>query len=113
MVEDDYCPSQSDLVWVNFSPAEGNEQKGRRPAMVLSSEKYNKKSGLMLACPVTSQEKGYPFEVKINNSEIRGVALADQIKTLDWQEREIDFIESVDSTTCMKIIKKTIALFDI
>lgn len=58
-----YVPSRGDVVWLSFSPQAGHEQAGRRPALVISPAPYNGKVGLALLCPITSQVKGYPFEV--------------------------------------------------
>src|SRR5437016_10419429 len=84
-----YVPDAGDLVWINFDPQAGREQAGRRPALVLSPANYNGRSGLALACPITSQIKRYPFEVVLpkNSSGIQGAILADHIKSLDWQSR--------------------------
>ena len=83
-----YCPKRGDLVWLEFSPQAGHEQGGRRPALVLSPESYNGKVGLALACPVTSQVKGYPFEVPVPSGlPVSGVILVDQVRSLDWRAR--------------------------
>jgi len=72
-------PKRGDVVWLSFNPQAGHEQAGRRPAVVLSPEAYNARTGLALFCPVTSQVKGYPFEVAIpDNERVSGVILADQ-----------------------------------
>ena len=89
----DYCPNRGDVVWLDFDPQRGHEQAGKRPALVISPSDYNKRVGLALFCPITSQVKGYPFEVKIQLTAIKGVVLADQIKNLDWKARKIKFIE--------------------
>jgi mRNA interferase MazF len=87
-----YYPRRGDLVWLNFDPRAGHEQAGRRPALVLSPESYNRKVGLALFCPITTQQKGYPFEVAIPAGlEISGVILSDQVKSLDWKARETRF----------------------
>jgi mRNA interferase MazF len=84
-----YVPERGDLVWLNFTPQAGHEQAGQRPALVLSPAAYNGKTGLMLCCPITSQVKGYPFEVAVEGEAgITGVILADQIKSLDWRARQ-------------------------
>jgi mRNA interferase MazF len=70
MVNNDYIPDRGDIVWLNFNPQTGHEQKGKRPAMVISPKEYNGKVNLGLFCPITSQEKGYPFEVKIRNDNV-------------------------------------------
>jgi len=88
-----YVPVRGDIVWINFNPQSGHEQKGRRPALVLSPEDYNKKVGLAIFCPVTNQVKGYPFEVLIpEKMKVLGVILADQVKSLDWKTRNTELI---------------------
>jgi mRNA interferase MazF len=75
-----YFPDRGDAVWLNFNPKVGHEQSGRKPAVVVSPKSYNKKVGLGLFCPITSQIKGYPFEVGIPDGTIvSGVVLSDQI----------------------------------
>lgn len=82
----DYIPQAGDIVWLEFDPQSGHEQAGHRPALVISPATYNGRTGLMLCCPLTSHIKGYPFEVAISRPR-RNVALADQIKSLDWRAR--------------------------
>ena len=82
-----FVPDQGDIVWLEFDPQSGHEQKGRRPALVLSPKSYNAKVGLMLCCPITLKAKGYPFEVQVETKEVSGVVLSDQVKSLDWQTR--------------------------
>jgi mRNA interferase MazF len=77
---------------LTFDPQAGHEQRGRRPAMILSPRLYNSKARLAIACPVTSQVKGYPFEVPLPpGGKISGVVLADHVKNLDWQARRAVF----------------------
>ena len=84
-----YVPDRGDIVWLQFNPQAGHEQAGHRPALVLSPASYNRRSGLMLCCPMTSQMKGYPFEVLITSDADRdSVVLADQVKSLDWKVRK-------------------------
>ena len=82
-----YVPDQGDIVWLDFDPHAGHEQAGYRPAMVLSPAAYNGKTGLMLCCPMTTQIKGYPFEVLVSGRP-PSAALADQVKSLDWVVRK-------------------------
>jgi mRNA interferase MazF len=85
-------PDAGDLVWLTFDPQAGHEQKGRRPALVLSPKRYNQKAGLALACPVTSHIKGYPFEAVLPDGlGITGAVLCDHLKSLHWQERRATF----------------------
>ena len=81
-----YVPDAGDIVWLEFSPQVGREQMGHRPALVLSPASYNSKTNLMLCCPLSTKIKGYPFEVLIGEDQ-SSVALADQIKSLDWKVR--------------------------
>lgn len=83
-----YVPDAGDLVWIDFDPHAGREQSGRRPAVVLSPAAYNVRSGLALACPVTSHTKGYPFEVALPaGGRVQGVILSDHLKSIDWRVR--------------------------
>ncbi|SBV32724.1 toxin of the ChpA-ChpR toxin-antitoxin system, endoribonuclease [uncultured Sphingopyxis sp.] len=81
-----YVPDTGDIVWLQFDPQAGHEQAGHRPALVLSPAAYNKTRGMMICCPMTSQIKGYPFEVVVSQAP-PSVALSDQIKSLDWKAR--------------------------
>jgi len=79
-----YIPAQGDIVWLQFNPQAGHEEAGRRPALVVSPKEYNRKVGLALFCPVTSQVKGYPFEVLLPSGlAASGAVLSDQVKSLD------------------------------
>ncbi len=81
-----YIPERGDAVWITLDPQAGHEQAGRRPALVLSPSAYNGRVGLALFCPITSQVKGYPFEVRLPaGSPVSGVVGADQVKSLDWR----------------------------
>lgn len=85
-----YVPDEADIVWMNFTPQSGHEQAGRLPAVVLSPKAYNGRTGLVLCVPVSNQIKGYPFEVLLSGVGATGVALADQVKSLDWQARQAE-----------------------
>jgi len=74
-------------VWLQFDPHPGHEQAGHRPALVISPAAYNGKTGLMLCCPMTTQIKGYPFEVLVAGNP-PSAALVDQVKSLDWIARK-------------------------
>jgi len=102
-----YIPSRREIVWLDFNPQSGHEQSGRRPAVVVSPVEYNRKSGLALFCPITSQKKDYPFEVELPlHGVIKGVILSDQLKSLDWKARNVEFIESVSDETINDVIAK-------
>jgi mRNA interferase MazF len=106
MVAQTYTPDRGDIVWLNFTPQTGHEQQGRRPAIVLSPKLYNNKTGLALFCPITSKQKGYPFEVEIKNGKIDGVVLSDQIKNLDWKQRKAEFIAKATDDEINEVINK-------
>lgn len=107
-----YIPEKGDIVWLNFNPQAGKEQAGHRPAIVLSDKRYNQLIGLAIFCPITSKEKGYPFEVKINLKEISGVILADHIKNLDWKERNVSFIAKANKNTIEEVINIINSIID-
>ena len=106
-----YVPDRGDVVWLSFDPQSGREQAGRRPALVLSPRAYNQRTSLAILCPITSQIKGYPFEVALPpGSQIQGVILCDQIKSLDWRVRRADFVEAVPETVVIEAQQKLRAL---
>lgn len=106
-----YAPRRGDVVWITLAPQSGHEQAGRRPAVVLSPEAYNVKVGLALFCPVTSQIKAYPWEVRIPDGlPIAGVVLSDQVKSLDWRTRSAEKICSIPAAAVAEILGKLAAL---
>lgn len=104
-----YVPEAGDVVWLQFDPQAGHEQAGHRPALVLSPAAYNGKTGLMLCCPLTTQIKGYPFEVAIGG-ERANVALADQVKSLDWRARQATRKGQASHTELAEVRAKIFAL---
>jgi mRNA interferase MazF len=98
-----FVPNRGAIVWLNFNPGHEHEQTGKRPALVLSPKSYNQKTGLMLACPITSKIKHYPFEVRVKTQHIDGVVLADQIKSLDWQAREASLADIASAATVSRV----------
>ena len=106
MVSKSYIPERGDIVWLDFNPQLDHEQRGRRPALTLSFKAYNEKIGLALFCPITSKVKGYPFEVELELKKIKGSVLSDQIKSLDWRERNIEFIEKIGDKKMEEVIEK-------
>lgn len=102
-----YTPSRGDIVYLDFDPTKGHEQRGYRPAFVISPRSYNEKSSLALFMPITKQQKGYPFEVLLPSAlKIQGVILTDQIKCLDWKARSVEFIESVSESLIEEVQAK-------
>ena len=103
-----YVPAAGDVVWLQFTPQAGREQSGHRPALVLSPASYNR-FGLMLCCPMTTRIKGYPFEVAVADNR-ESVALADQVKSLDWRARHARRRGSVSAEELAEVRSKAVAL---
>ena len=103
-----YIPDAGDIVWLQFNPQTGHEQAGHRSAVVLSPKSYNKFS-LMLCCPLTTQIKGYPFEVSIAGDP-PSIALADQVKSLDWRARKARRKGKTTGAELAEVRAKAIAL---
>ena len=98
VVSSKYVPNRRDIVWLNFDPQSGREQKGLRPALIISPASYNRKTGLCIACPITSRIKGYSFEVILPEGlNISGAVLSDQVKSLDWKSRNAKLICTLDT----------------
>ena len=87
MVARDWAPNAGDIIWLNFDPQAGHEQAGHRPALVLSPVRYNRLTGMVVCVPLTTRVCGNRFEVAISSSR-DGVALSDQVKSLDWRARK-------------------------
>lgn len=108
MKKSGWVPDRGDIVWLEFTPQSGHEQAGRRPALVLSPAEYNGKVGLLIACPITSRSKGYPFEVALPPGiGVAGVVLSDQIKSLDWKARKADYECRVPDDVMDEVLAKT------
>jgi mRNA interferase MazF len=109
-----YVPRRGDIVWLSFEPQTGHEQEGRRPALVLSPSEYNSKVGLALFCPITSQSKGYPFEVPIPPGlKVTGVVLSDQAKSLDWRARHAEYASQLPSELLTAVLERLGTLISI
>ena len=109
-----YIPDRGDAIWLDFDPQTGREQAGRRPALVLSPSAYNRKSGLALVCPITSQAKGYPFESVVPHGlPIQGVVLSDQVRCLDWQKRHAKLIARIPEILLQDVTAKLAVLLAI
>ena len=102
-----FVPHRGDVIWITLNPQAGHEQAGRRPAVVLSPGDYNSKVGLAILCPITSQVKGYPFEVRIPDGlPVRGVVLADQVKSLDWRARQAEWMCTLSPDVTAEVLAK-------
>jgi mRNA interferase MazF len=105
-----YVPEASHIVWLTIFNQDEYEQAGYRPAVVLSPNAYNAKTGLLVCVPITNQIKGYPFEVRLSTSDANGVALADQVKNLDWRSRQTQYKGKISSGELREIKTKLATL---
>jgi mRNA interferase MazF len=108
-----YVPDAGEVVWLEFDPQAGHEQAGHRPALVISPAGYNRKSGLMVCCPLTTQIKGYPFEVVTQVNSVDCAVLSDQVKSLDWKIRRAKKKDVVSAEVMLHVKAKIKALMQI
>jgi mRNA interferase MazF len=108
-----YIPSRGDIVKLNFDPTLGREQAGYRPALIITAQAFNRATHLALVCPITSQIKGFKLEVVIPDGLVtRGVILAFQVKTIDWQKQQVKYIESLPAETMDEVTARLQTLID-
>ncbi len=98
-----YIPEAGDVVFMDFDPQVGREQAKRRPALVLTDQRYNRASGLFVVCPVTSKRKPYPFALPVVIDQIEGAVLVDQLKSLDWAGRNARFHSKAEPGLLQKV----------
>ena len=109
-----YVPQRGDAVWITLNPQLRHKQAGRCPALILSPQAYNGKVGLAILCPITTQIKGYPFEVLIPSGlPITGAILADQVKNLDWRARKAELICRLPPRIMTEVLQKLGTLLSI
>jgi mRNA interferase MazF len=89
----EYIPKQGDIVVLTFDPQAGHEQQGRRPALIVSNEIFNKNVGLAIACPITNTDRNFPFHVKVDSKELTGFVMSEQVKSIDFRARKVKFVE--------------------
>jgi len=98
------APQRGDLIKLDFGSTQGHEQRGYRRAIVLSPSAYNAKTSLAIVCAITSQQKGYPFEVEIPKGlKVTGVILSDQVRTIDWKARNVKIVDHAPSSCINKV----------
>ncbi len=104
-----YIPRQGDLVALDFTPQSGHEQKGRRPALVVSKEVFNKSTGMAICCPITNTNRKVPFHVPIaGRTSLTGFVMCDQVKSLDFRSRGISLIEQAPR----EVLEDVLAIID-
>jgi mRNA interferase MazF len=104
---------QGDIIWVDFSPQAGHEQKGRRPALVVSNKTFNDFSKMIIACPITNNDKAHPFHVKLDDrTTTKGVILCDQVKTMDIYARKFEFSERIPDDILQDVVNIVTCFFE-
>jgi mRNA interferase MazF len=100
-----YIPRKGDFVALTFDPQSGHEQRGRRPALVVSNDLFNKSTGLCIACPVTNTRRDYPFHVAIPAGlEVKGVVMVEQVKSIDFRSRQVKHIGTAPEAVLLEVL---------
>jgi len=99
-----YIPEQGDIVVLSFDPQSGHEQKGRRPAIIVSNKTFNQHLGLAFACPITNTKRDFPFHIEVKSDNITGFIMGEQMKSIDYNARNIKFIEKADHKTINRVL---------
>lgn len=100
----EYIPKKGDLVILTFDPSAGHEQQGRRPALIISNEVFNKHVGLAIACPITNTDRNFPFHVKVESENLTGFIMTEQVKSIDYNVRKVKFVERVSDEVLEKVL---------
>ncbi len=104
-----YIPKQGDLVALTFDPQSGHEQKGRRPALVVSKDAFNSGTGMAFCCPITNTDRSVPFHVPIaGRTSLTGFIMCEQMKSLDYRSRQLKFIERAPT----EVLEDVLAIID-
>jgi mRNA interferase MazF len=89
-----YIPEKGDLITLSFDPQSGHEQKGRRPALIVSNYLFNKATGLAIVCPITNTDRKIPFHLAVPaSSSLTGFVMVEQVKSIDFNARKAKFVE--------------------
>lgn len=104
-----YTPRQGDFIFVSFDPQSGHEQKGRRPALVISKTEFNKRTGMAFVCPVTNRDRGFPFHVPVGDAAaLTGFIMAEQVKSIDFRARDARSLGKASGP----VLEEVLALLD-
>ena len=104
-----YVPKQGDFVILSFDPQSGHEQRGRRPALVVSNTLFNKHTGLAMVCPITNTNRSFPFHVAVpSESSLTGYIMVEQIKSVDFASRKLEFVEKSPRA----VLEEVLAILD-
>ncbi len=112
MVDKNYIPEIGDIVWIDLDPTLGHEQKGRRPAMVVSSLGFNRSTGMVYICPITNTKRDYIFRIPLEDQKVSGFVMADQLRSVAWKDRAVEYIEKTDMENLKNITNLIEAVID-
>ena len=100
-----YVPRKGDFVALTFDPQSGHEQRGRRPALAVSNDLFNQRTGLALVCPITNTDRKVPFHLKVpSHCELTGFVMVDQVKSVDFQTRQAAFIARAPAALLAEVL---------
>lgn len=100
----EYIPSQGDIVVLTFDPQAGHEQQGRRTALIVSNEIFNKNVGLAIACPITNTDRNFPFHIKVDSMNLTGFVMSEQVKSIDFRARKVKFVEKASDDLLANVL---------
>ncbi len=113
MVKKSYVPKQGDVIWLDLDPTLGHEQKGRRPAIVVSSQEFNVTTGMVYICPITNTNRDYVFRIPLEDQKITGYVMVDQLRSLDWKARRVELIDRAGSEVMQNVLNCVQAVLDL
>ncbi len=108
-----YIPKQGDICYMDFAPTKGHEQTGKRPAIIISKDNYNKYTGLAVLCPITTNTKNFPTHYELlNTKRIKGSVLCEHIRSVDFKARKLSFVEKIKREELEEIIDIIMAIIE-
>ena len=105
-----YIPERNEIIWLDFEPTKGKEVGKYRPALVLSSKQYNKQTGLLICCPISTSIRGTATEVSVDNLDQPSVVASSLIQTLSWKDRKANFINKAETGVMDQVLVRIIPL---
>ena len=108
-----YIPKQGDIIYLDFNPTKGHEQKGKRPAIIISNNIFNQYTKMAIACPISSNTKDFPTHYKLENTKkIQGSVLCEHIRSIDYKSRNVTFVEKASENDLISVLLLSNACFD-
>ena len=105
----EYVPRQADFIAIAFRPQIGHKQSSRRPALVVSHDLFNQRTGIAIVCPITNTRRNYPFHVAIpKGSDVTGFAMVEQVRSIDYRARQAKRIGKAPE----QVLQEALSLLD-